>query len=85
MVVEVQRSLDLWDRSWSSLPLAGLRVYAGERSSELATWLSRETGQTVGTLDIGSLCTGLETFAPADVAACAPLLGVLLRNETRKL
>lgn len=85
VVVEVQRSLDLWDRSWSSLPLAGLRVYAGERSSELATWLSRETGQTVGTLDIGSLCTGLETFAPADVAACAPLLGVLLRNETRKL
>ena len=29
-LVEVQRSLDLWDRSWSSMPLNGLRVYAGE-------------------------------------------------------
>ena len=85
MLVEVQRSLDLWDRSWSSLPLAGLKVLAGERSQELAAWLSRETGQTVGALDLGALFTGLEAFAPADVAVCAPLLGVLLRSETRKL
>jgi len=36
-LVEVQRSLDLWDRTWSSMPLGGLRVYAGERSAELAS------------------------------------------------
>jgi MSHA biogenesis protein MshI len=47
LLVEVQRSLDLWDRTWSALPLNGLRVLAGERSQELATWLGRETGQTV--------------------------------------
>lgn len=85
VLVEVQRSLDLWDRTWSSLPLAGLKVYAGTRSQELATWLSREMGQTVSTLEITDLFTGLEAFAPDQVAACAPLLGVLLRNETRKL
>ena len=85
MLVEVQRSLDLWDRTWSSLPLGGLKVYAGARSQELATWLGREMGQSVGTLELGSLFSGLEAFAPADVAACAPLLGVLLRSETRKL
>jgi MSHA biogenesis protein MshI len=85
VVVEVQRSLDLWDRSWSSLPLAGLKVYAGERSQELATWLTRETGQVVATLELGSLFSGLDAFVPADVLACAPLLGVLLRTEARKL
>lgn len=85
VLVEVQRSLDLWDRSWSSLPLAGLKVYAGERSQALASWLTREMGQPVGTLDLGSIFSGLDAFAPADVAACAPLLGVLLRTETRKL
>lgn len=85
VLVEVQRSLDLWDRSWSSLPLGGLKVLAGERSKELAAWLSREMGQSVGTLELGNLFSGLDAFAPAHVAACVPLLGVLLRAETRKL
>ena len=85
VLVEVQRSLDLWDRSWSSLPLAGLKVFAAPRSAELAAWLTREMGQAVGTLELGGLFSGLDSFAPADVSACAPLLGVLLRTETRKL
>ena len=42
-LVEVQRSLDVWDRSWSSKPLGSIRVYAGERSAELATWLAART------------------------------------------
>ena len=85
VLVEVQRSLDLWDRSWSSLPLDGLKVYAGERSQELAQWLTREMGHSVGSLELPSLFSGMDAFAPADVTACAPLLGVLLRNEARKL
>jgi MSHA biogenesis protein MshI len=84
-VVEVQRSLDLWDRSWSSMPLAGLRVYAGERTAELVEWLSRETGQAVSALDADALFTGLQTVPVADQAVCLPLLGVLLRTESRKL
>ena len=84
-VVEVQRSLDLWDRSWSSMPLAGLRVYAGERTVELVEWLGRETGQAVSALDADALFTGLQAMPVADQAVCLPLLGVLLRTESRKL
>jgi MSHA biogenesis protein MshI len=84
-VVEVQRSLDLWDRTWSSMPLSGLRVYAGERSTELASWLGREVGQSVSAMDLMARFPGLETASPADQLYCLPLLGVLLRTETRKL
>ena len=84
-VVEVQRSVDLWDRTWSSMPLGGMRVYAGERSSELATWLSREMGQTVTAMELEAQFPGLQGVPMADQIYCLPLLGVLLRTETRKL
>jgi MSHA biogenesis protein MshI len=84
-VVEVQRSLDLWDRTWSSMPLGGLRVYAGERSAELANWLSRETGQAVSSMELQAQFAGLQAIPMADQTYCLPLLGVLLRTETRKL
>lgn len=84
-LVEVQRSLDLWDRSWSSMPLGGLRVFAGERSAELAGWLSREMGQSVSAMDMDTQFPGLQAAAAGDRALCLPLLGVLLRTESRKL
>ena len=84
-LVEVQRSLDLWDRTWSSMPLAGLRVYAGERSPEMADWLSREMGQTVSAMNLGASFPGLDSMALVDQIYCLPLLGVLLRTESRKL
>lgn len=80
-LVEVQRSLDVWDRTWSTLPLSGLRVYAGARSAELAQWLTRQLGQKVVALEPGTLFAGFDA-APADQqAACLPLLGVFLRTE----
>lgn len=85
LVVEVQRSLDLWDRSWSSRPLAGLRVFAGQRSGELAQWLERETGHTVTPLEVEAFFPGLPDLPGTDNAYCLPLLGALLRTETRKL
>ena len=81
LVVEVQRSLDLWDRTWSSFPLAGLRVYAGARSFDLSAWLSQEIGQTVTMLDFNSLFPVLADLPAADQMACLPLLGELLRND----
>lgn len=84
-VVEVQRSLDLWDRTWSSMPLAAIRVFAGERSAALANWLSRELGQTVTAIDVADQFSGLQAMPMADQLVCLPLLGVLLRTETRKL
>jgi MSHA biogenesis protein MshI len=81
LLVEVQRSLDVWDRTWSSLPLNGLRVYACERSAELAQWLTQQMGQHVSPLDVASLFKGFEGASPDDQAACLPLLGVFLRTE----
>lgn len=84
-LVEVQRSLDLWDRTWSSMPLGGLRVYAGDRSGELASWLGRELGQTVSAMDLEAQFPGLQAIALADQLYGLPLLGVFLRTETRRL
>jgi len=81
LVVEIQRSLDVWDRTWSSLPLNGLRVFAGDRSDELAQWLTQQLGQSVTALDVGALFAGFDAASPADQALCMPLLGVLLRTE----
>ena len=84
-VVEVQRSLDVWDRSWSSMPLNGLRVYAGERTDELAEWLSLQLGHSVTAFNVSGLFTGFERGTAAEQALCFPLLGVLIRTESRKL
>ncbi|MES2878129.1 MAG: hypothetical protein V4713_06880 [Pseudomonadota bacterium] len=84
-VVEVQRSLDVWSRSWSSMPLYGVCVYAGERSEELAKWLGIQLGQTVHPLNTSALFPGFEGGAEGDQALCLPLLGVLMRTENRKL
>jgi MSHA biogenesis protein MshI len=83
MVVEVQRSLDLWDRTWTQMPLAGVRVFAGARSAELAQWLGREIGQTVGVLDLSDYLPGLGKLEAAHAAYCMPLVGVLLRSDGR--
>jgi MSHA biogenesis protein MshI len=84
-LVEVQRSLDVWDRSWSSMPLNGLRVYAGERSAALSQWLAVQMGQSVTPLDVGALFPGFEGGDAATQAQCLPLLGLLMRDGGRKL
>ena len=84
-LVEVQRSLDLWDRSWSSMPLAVVRVYAGMRTQELAQWLTRELGQSVAGMDVSANFSGFTGGTPEVQAKCWPLLGSLMREESRAL
>ena len=84
-LVEVQRSLDLWDRTWSSMPLDAVRVFAGARSADLAAWLSRELGQPVGPMDVSPWFTGLFSANDPAQAVYWPLLGLLMRSESRKL
>ncbi|MCE4539384.1 hypothetical protein LXT12_19200 [Pelomonas sp. P7] len=89
LVVELQRSIDVWERSWPELPLARLYVITADHAPEVAALIQRELGQRTVALD------PLAAFA-ADVpepegdparalAACIPLLGAALRAETRKL
>ena len=85
LVVEIQRSLDLWDRTWPTLVLDRISVQAGARTAEMAGWLTRELGQAVGVLDVGAFFPGFEGGSEADRQLCWPLLGVLLRNEGRRL
>lgn len=80
LLVELQRSLDLWDRTWTALPMASVAVYAGGRSAELADWLSRGLGQTVATLDPGVLFDGVPELSEEHAMKCLPLLGLLLRT-----
>lgn len=89
LVVELQRSIDVWERSWPELPLARLYVITAEHGAEVATLIQRELGQRTVALD------ALAAFAPTPPApegdptqamgACLPLLGAALRTETRKL
>ena len=85
LLVEIQRSLDLWDRTWSHLPLAAVRVHAVGRSGEFAQWLSEELGQAVQAMDVSAHFPGFVEVAHEDAALCWPLLGLLMRTEDRKL
>jgi MSHA biogenesis protein MshI len=89
LVVELQRSIDVWERSWPELPLARLYVLTAEHGPELATLIQRELGQR--TLALDPLAAFAASPPPpeggdatAALAACLPLLGAALRTETRK-
>lgn len=86
-VVELQRSFDVWERSWPDLPLARLWVQVGEHSPRLATLLTRQLGQPVVVLDVDKTFPGLSQVAPDPALreALWPVLGLLLRSETRRL
>ena len=81
-VLEVQRSLDVWERTWSSVPLDGVRVFAGARSQELAQWLGLELGLNVVTMDVDPYFPGFDGGSDADRSLCWPLLGALLRSDS---
>lgn len=85
LLVEVQRSLDLWERTWPMLALDHVAVQAGERTAELAGWLGPKLGHTVLPLDVAAFFPGFEGGSDADRLLCWPLLGVLMRSEDRKL
>ncbi|MBC7701678.1 hypothetical protein [Aquabacterium sp.] len=87
LVIELQRSFDVWERSWPDLPLSLLTVHAGAGSASLASIIKRDLGLPVEPMDISTLFSGLdgEAVTAEVLEACVPLLGALLRHEARKL
>jgi len=87
LVIELQRSFDVWERSWPDLPLAGLWLQVGEASPALAAALEQALGLRVQVLDAERVFPGLGGLAgtPAVAGAVLPLLGALLRVDTRQL
>ncbi|WP_127999452.1 hypothetical protein [Piscinibacter defluvii] len=81
LVIELQRSIDVWERSWPDLPLAAVDVYAGARTDTLVALLRGALGLEVNALDPLALFEGLEYTEPALRDAVLPLLGALLREE----
>lgn len=89
LVVELQRSIDVWERSWPELPLARLYVVTDAHGTEVAALIQRELGQRTVALDP---LAGFAADRPAAegepaeaLAACIPLLGAALRTESRQL
>jgi len=86
VVLELQRSLDYYERQFDQPPITKLVVAPlGQRAQTLADDLIRETGFEVTTLDLNSLlsCT---TAVPAEAQdALLYAVGAALREEHRTL
>lgn len=87
LVIEVQRSLDLWERSWPDLPIDRVLVQVDEHSDALAHLLRKSLAVAVEVLQPEQVFAdlGVRAHAPAVRSAVVPLLGALLRAETRAL
>lgn len=81
LVVEVQRSLDVWERSWPNLPVAGLWIDIGDATEMLATSLGRVLDLPVKRLRAERLFPDIATLAPTPALrqAALPLVGALQR------
>jgi MSHA biogenesis protein MshI len=78
ILLKVQRSLDIWNRSWTSMPLDGIQIYAGERSEELSSKFALAFGQTIRPMDVSGLFPEFDDGIESEKALCLPLLGTLL-------
>jgi MSHA biogenesis protein MshI len=86
VVLELQRSLDYYERHFDQPPVTRIAVSpAGARANELALDLGRETGLEVAGLDLNVLLTCATPIEPAAQAACLLAVGAALRQEHRSL
>jgi MSHA biogenesis protein MshI len=85
IVLEMQRSLDVWDRSWPDLPLDRLVVHAQEHTDALVQLLGETLPLPVEALDLDALFPGLDRACTSTALrhAVVPLLGALLRDHFR--
>ena len=58
LIIELQRSIDVWERSWPELPLARLYVLMADHGDAVAALIQRELGQRTVALN------PLAAFAP---------------------
>lgn len=84
LLLEVQRSLDVWRRSWPTIPLAldGVGIYAGERSEALSVLFKAHIGEMALPLDVTGLFPGFSGSVENDKSMCMPLLGTLIQTSS---
>ena len=86
VVLELQRSLDYYERHFDQPPITRIAVSpAGARADELARDLGRETGFEVGTLDLNALVSCNTPIEASAQASCLLAVGAALREEHRSL
>lgn len=86
IVLELQRSLDYYERHFDQPPITRIAISpAGARAEALATDLSRDTGFEVSALDLYSALNCTLPFTPAPQADCLLAIGAALREERRSL
>jgi MSHA biogenesis protein MshI len=86
VVLELQRSLDYYERHFDQPPITRIAVSpAGSRAAGLAQDLGSETGFEVTTLDLNVLLSCTAPVDPAGQAACLLAVGAALREEHRSL
>lgn len=87
LLIELQRSFDLWERSWPDTPLERLTLHLGTASTAVAALIGNAVALPVDVLEVERVFPGLHAGAgsPAVEQAVLPLLGALLRSEQRQL
>jgi MSHA biogenesis protein MshI len=86
VVLELQRSLDYYERHFDQPPITRIAVSpAGARADELARELGRETGFEVSTLDLNALVSCTTPIDASAQASCLLAVGAALREEHRSL
>lgn len=86
LVVELQRSFDVWERSWPDLPLSLLYLHLQGDTLPVAGWLQDQLGLRVLPLPVDSAldAEALDTLDDALLRHCLPLAGALLRQVVRE-
>jgi len=86
VVLELQRSLDYYERHFDQPPITRIAVSpAGSRAAELARDLGSETGFEVTSLDLNVLLNCAAPIEPAAQATCLLAVGAALREDHRSL
>ena len=82
LIIELQRSIDVWERSWPDLPLSRLYVLSADHAEAVARLLQKELGLRTMALLPQQLFKG-EALAQGDALppSCLPLLGAALRDD----
>jgi MSHA biogenesis protein MshI len=86
IVLELQRSLDHYERNFDQPPITKIAILpAGARADALAADLGRETGFEVSALDLNAALSCASPLDPALQADCLLAIGAALREERRSL
>ena len=86
LALEVQRSLDYYDRTFQQAPITHLVIAPlSEPVPELVDSLRANLGLQARMLDLAEVVDGADTLAPGDASRCLLAIGAALRAESKAL